>query len=356
MCGENYFENLIGYVDSHSEFFSGEWARFEETFKEAVNPANPEEGYLTWLKTIAKYHIDEETGSPYWIHKAKNNGITPGKIDSTQTIEELVGLLGDSDIETLKAENGYTEHYKPRKISVEKLYKSSSSGTTGEPKTVYHTHQSLTVSAINEYTGIKAQYDHKELRGRTLLASGPLGAYQEEHRVLAHLLEMEYVENGFETRGLKLLPPQEIQKALSKPMEKIYQHLQRGIGLMTATSETLERLPEQLLRNAKLIKLSGTKINMELVGQLKTKSINTIPMYGHYAGKSSIGFYSSEEIAYYPSYPLTQYLLNQKQRSRIKLIVAQPELLLISSEDYAHTAPTNKYFKPLSGIANPTRT
>lgn len=352
MAAKSYFENVMNYIDNHSDFFTGQWSRFEEPFRNSFN-YDIEKGYLEWLKAIAIYQTNEKTGSLYWIDKAKREGITEDKIVSADNVKELIDLLGDSDLELLK--NGYSEFYKPKGFSINGLFKSSSSGTTGHPKTVYHSPQALVISAINEYTGINAQYDIRELKDKKLLATGPLGAYQQEHKILAQLLEMEYVDNGFETTGLKLLPQEEVQRRLSSVFAKMYKYLSEGLGLMTSTIEIIENLPIDLLRNTKLIKASGTRIDSNTIIQLRAQSIFIIPMYGHYAGKSSIGFLERENLVYYPAYPVTQYLFKSEIRAREKLIVAQPELFLINDEDYANPHPPNNIFYPIRGVANPGR-
>ncbi|MCW1292508.1 MAG: hypothetical protein OH340_01455 [Candidatus Parvarchaeota archaeon] len=354
MATQNYFENVIKYVNNQSNFFTGQWGLFEEPFRNSFNN-DIEKGYLEWLKAVAIYHINERTGSQYWIDKAKRENITEDKIVSANNIKDLINLLGDSDLELLKNEKGYSEFYKPKGFNMSELFKSSSSGTTGHPKTVYHSLQALIVSAINEYTGISAQYNIEELKGKKLLATGPVGAYQQEHKMLAQLLEMEYVDNGFETAGLKLLPQEEVQKRIGSVFAKMHKYLSEGLGLMTSTIETIENLPINLLRNTKVIKASGTRIDSNAIIKLRAQSIFVIPMYGHYAGKSSIGFLEGENIVYYPSYPVTQYLLEGKGRAREKLIVAQPELLLINDEDYVNPYPSNAVFHPIRGVANPAR-
>ena len=376
----NYIKNLKRYSKKEG-FFEGEWNNFKEPFEKALSSNNSEDGMLGWLKAIAKYHINKDTGSEYWIEKAKLNGITDEKIDSAKNLDSLVPLLGNSDSSLLKKENGYKDYYMPKNFKLEDLFKSSSSGTTGPAKTVYHTPQSLSVSAVNEYTGIKAQYPVKELKNKKLLAAGPVGAYQEEHKKLAELLGMEYVGNPFETKGLKLLSPQEMMEKMKPIMEKeIYTLKQGNIGIATAAMEMLSMMPKEVFYGTDIIKVSGTQINIDMLKKMENElGKKLIPMYGHYAGKSSIGFtngvsivhlgggkiYFSSDIAYFPSFPVTYIYMNYKEKSPVygekaptKMIVAEPELLLINDEDYAErTKPTKttKAFKKIDGISNLSR-
>ncbi|MEM0143297.1 MAG: hypothetical protein QXL94_05025 [Candidatus Parvarchaeum sp.] len=353
----NYFKNVNKYINSDKGFFEGEWSLFEKSFRKTISSRNKEKAALDWLKEVAAYHTSKETGSRYWIEKAEKENITKEKIYAANDVNELLNLLGNSDSNLLKQDNGYNEFYKPKKFSLDKLFKSSSSGTTGPAKTIYHSLQSLTLSAVNEYTGIKAQYDTNKLKGKKLVASGPVGAYQIEHKKLAELLDMEYINNEFETKGLKLLSQQDLMKALNEIMSKTLNYLkEENVGLTTASMEIIPAIPNGLLKNVDVIKISGTQINYNSLLDLKTKGINAVPMYGHYAGKSSIGFAENGKINYFPAFPLTQYLMTAGEgRKRIKLIVAQPELFIVNDEDYASNANANSYFKPLKGISNPGR-
>ncbi len=360
----NYIKNLKKYTKK--DFFEGEWNNFKGPFNKALSYKNSEEGMLYWLKKVAKYHTDENTGSLYWIMKADIKGITPEKIDNATSLNELVSLLGNSDSEFLKKDNGYKDYYMPKNFKLNDMFKSSSSGTTGPAKTVYHTPQSLSISAVNEYTGIKAQYPVKELKNKKLLAAGPVGAYQEEHKKLAELLGMEYIGNEFETKGLKLLGPQEMMNKMRPVMEKETYILNQGnIGIATAAMEMISMMPKELFYGTDLIKVSGTQINTDMLTKTeKELGKKLIPMYGHYAGKSSIGFTSSD-IVYFPSFPVTYIYMNYQGKTSAygkkvptKMIVAEPELLLINDEDYAvktSVKKATKAFEEIDGISNLSR-
>ncbi len=361
----NYIKNIKNY-SKREDFFKGEWYRFKDPFEKTISSNNSEDGMLIWLKAIAKYHINKDTGSVYWIEKAKSNGITNEEIDKVKNLDSLVSLLGNSDSSLLKKENGYKDYYMPKNFGLENIFKSSSSGTTGPAKTVYHTTQSLSISAVNEYTGIKAQYPVKGLKNKMLLAAGPVGAYQEEHKKLAELLEMKYVGNEFETKGLKLLSPQEMMEKMKPVMEKeVYTLKQGNVGIATAAMEMLSMMPKEVFYGTDIIKVSGTQINADMLKNMENKlGKKLIPMYGHYAGKSSIGF-TDNNIVYFPSFPVTYIYMNYqgktpeyKEKAPTKLIVAEPELLLINDEDYAvktKSTKTTKSFKNIDGISNLSR-
>lgn len=359
----NYIKNLRKYANGEN-LFEGEWSKFKKPFDKALLNSNVEDGMLNWLKEVANYQINGSTGSRYWVSKAYIKDITPAKIYNAKSLDELVSLLGNSDSNLLKEERGYERYYMPTGFKTDTMFKSSSSGTTGPAKTVYHTPQSLYISAVNEYTGIKAQYPVKELKNKKLLAAGPVGAYQEEHKKLAELLRMEYVGNEFETKGLKLLSPQEMMQAMKPVMEKETYLLKEGnVGIATAAMEMLSMLPKDLFYDTNLIKVSGTQITGK--GLKKTeKEIGKklIPMYGHYAGKSSIGFSGDNNITYFPSFPLTFIYMNYGgkttkygEKAQTKMIVAEPELLLINDEDYAVKKEPTKSFKPIDGISDLSR-
>lgn len=353
----NYIKNLKKYT-KRGDFFEGDWYNFKEPFNKTLSYKNSEDGMLYWLKEVAKYHTNENTGSPYWVMKAGVKGITPEKIDDTTNLDELVSLLGNSDLEFLKRDNGYKDYYMPKNLKLDDMFRSSSSGTTGPAKTVYHTPQSLLVSAINEYTGLKAQYPIKNLKNKKLLAAGPLGAYQEEHKKLAELLGMEYIGNGFETKGLKLLSIGQMKQVMEPIMKMEVDKLNNGdIGLATAAMEMLALVPKDIFYNADLIKVSGTQITADRLEKVKNEiGRPLIPMYGHYAGKSSIGVIGNYGvITYFPPFPLTYIQVSSEENTPTKMIVAEPELLIISDEDYASKDRTIKAFKPIEGISDLSR-
>ncbi|MBE5729215.1 hypothetical protein IG206_00230 [Candidatus Parvarchaeota archaeon] len=319
---------------------------------------------LRWVKLIAKKHISEERGSNFWIERASANGITAKKIDDTKSLDELVKVLGYADYDKLKQEDGYEKFYKPKDISISDLYRSESSGTTGTPKTVYHGSLPLTFSALDEVIGIVDTVPQSALDGKKLLCLGPKGAYQQEHRILAEILNMNYVDLSFDTKGLKNKPPEEVNKVIGPVIENtLYQLMDGNVGVMTGTPQTLYNMPKDLIEGVKVIKMSGVEINAYEIQKLESefgeKGTNFIPMYGHFAGKSSIGKLNNNSIEYFPPYPFTIYKFGDSvdygQRGRTELIVAQPELLLIQPEDYGKKVKSDKIFKGIDGIADPSR-
>lgn len=362
---KNYINNVKKRLGKSS--FEGLWEGFENALKDSLNCGSYENGSLGWLKEVAKYHINEDSGSNYWIDRAKANNITARKIDDADSLDGLLNLLGDADTDLLKQETGYRDFYMPKAANIQDLFKSSSSGTTGPAKTVYHSAESLTLSAVDEYTGIKAQFPAGKIAGKVLLATGPNGAYQKEHEILADMLNMDYIGNGFETKGLKLLGKEEFARAISPVIKNTVDALYREeVGLMPNAMEMLGILPKEYLQKVDVLKLSGTTITPQgIIDAEKNYKNKIIPMYGHYAGKSSIGFLSEDlqQIDYFPAYPATIIKINDKNqtaigygdRGRIKLIVAEPELLLIKDEDYAGRAKPKRFFKSVDGLSDPGR-
>ncbi len=139
-------------------------------------------------------------------------------------------------------------------------------------------------------------------------------------------------------------------------------------------------LPKDLFYGVDLIKVSGTQITSEgLKKAEKEIGKKLIPMYGHYAGKSSIGFaegvrtvhisgnriYFGSDIVYFPSFPITYLYMNNNgnsteydKKAQTKMIVAEPELLLINDEDYAvkrKATGVTKAFKKIDGISDISR-
>ncbi len=361
----NYRKNVIKYLNNN-DFKNKEWEKFESQLKSSLH-LDYNLGALQWIKDIAEYHINEKTGSKYWIDKARREGITSRKIYEADSIDSLLGILGESDTNLLKIENGYSNFYKPNNISIVDLHKSSSSGTTGPAKTVYHSADALALSAVDEYTGIKAQFPVKELAGKKLLTPGPKGAYQVEHSILADLLDMEYIGNSFETKGLKMLSREDMANVMRPVIQKTVKYLQKGgIGMMTGATEMLGMLPKDIIERIDLMKLSGTMITADNIRKSEKTFGNTIiPMYGHYAGKSSIGFLekSTDKIVYFSTYPLTVTYIKDEtgklaeygNRGKMEMIIAQPEMLIIKEEDFVGRNKGNRYFKRIDGLSNPAR-
>ena len=319
---------------------------------------------LMWVKLIAKKHTSEESGSNFWIERANADKITEKRIDEAKTLDDLVKILGYADYDKLKAEDGYEKFYKPKNISIGELYRSDSSGTTGAPKTVYHGPLPLTFSALDEVTGIINTVPQSELNGKKLLCLGPTGAYQEEHRIITDILNMDYFDLSFNTRGLKNKSPEEINKIIGPVIKRTIDELIKGdVGIMTGTPQVLYGIPKELIEKVTMIKMSGVEINANEIHRLEreygTKGTKFMPMYGHFAGKSSIGIVNNESIEYFPPYPFTIYKFGNSvgygQRDRAELIVAQPELLLIHPEDYGKKVKSNEMFNEVDGIADPSR-
>ncbi len=318
---------------------------------------NPDD-YLSWVKEIAKYHISKRTGSEFWINAAKERKITVNKINKSKTMDELLDLMGDADYDELKQELGYEKLFLPKGMKSEKLYRSDSSGTTGPAKTVYHAITPLAFSAANEYVGIISNTSAEDLKDKKLLALGPKGAYQEEHKILADFLGMEYIDLSFETKGLKNLPPAKLMEILGPIIYNTKELLkEKNVGLMTGSGEMIPFIDRDLLKNVKVIKLSGTGMNGAYIDKLRKEvNRNIIPSYGHFSGKSSIGFLDENNLDYYPTFPFTNYIVsNENGESKEKMVIAQPELFLIHDEDIVSVSPENPSFKGIKGIRNPHR-
>ena len=155
-------------------------------------------------------------------------------------------------------------------------------------------------------------------------------------------------------------------EAMKPVMEKeIYTLKQGNVGIATAAMEMLSMMPKEVFYGTDMIKVSGTQINTDILKKTEKEiGKKLIPMYGHYAGKSSIGFTSSD-IVYFPPFPVTYIYMSYQGKTRAygekaptKMIVAEPELLPINDEDYAvKTRPTKatRAFKNIDGISNLSR-
>ncbi|MEM3844253.1 MAG: hypothetical protein QXU98_00855 [Candidatus Parvarchaeota archaeon] len=319
---------------------------------------------LMWVKLIVKKHISPDDGSEFWIERANSRGIKKRDIDDAKSLDEIVRILGDADYGKLAEEGGYERFYKPRDISISDLYRSDSSGTTGAPKTVYHGISPLVFSALDELVGILDRVPYERLTNKKLLCLGPGGAYQREHKELADILDMEYVDLSFSTKGLKNKSNEEVERIIGPVMKKTSEYLAEGnVGMMTGTPQVVYSLPKKFIENIDLIKLSGVGINAGEIKKLEDefgrKGTKFLPMYGHFAGKSSIGKVNGDSIEYFPPYPFTIYSFDEAigygQSGRSRLIVAQPELLLIHPEDYGKKVKSDELFKGVDGLADPSR-
>ena len=327
--------------------------------------------YLEYIKRIAKYNIDETSGSKYWKQTAQKRNITKRKINAVRSIEELLSLMGDADYSLLQSNSGYTTWYKPKQVKPSKLFQSFSSGTTGQPKMVMHHNLSLFASAINEYVGISASINTKLLKNTSFLSLGPFGAYQKAHEHLSSLLSSRYVDLGFDTKGIKLLSPDELKLRINQIMLKASLEIETGnAGILTGTPDIVLSDPG-VFKSVQAFKFSGVGLTTEILHRISEITDRpAIPSYGHFAGMASIGFDSSDsyghqsKITYYPPFPFTNlFVVNEElkervdygQRGRIVMIVAKPELFLIKSEDYAVREKPKAPFHGIDGISDVSR-
>ncbi|WP_338598502.1 hypothetical protein V6M85_07670 [Sulfolobus tengchongensis] len=326
---------------------------------------NVNEFYKEWLKEIVLFNISESTGSPFWVKRARERNIKAKDIEGISSVTELINMLGESDYSLLTRENGYEEYYKPKGLSELKLYRSGSSGTTGPAKIIYHSEVPLAVSAVNEYSGIQFYVNGYQGNGKRLLAFGPVGAFQKEHEYLSNLLGLKYVDLGFDTTGLKLASREEMNRRIAPKYEIAINYLQKrgGVGLMTLSKEAISMFPGDMLKHIEILKISGTEVDNKTIEKVsKEKEIVVIPSYGHFAGKSSIGFVDSKGIVYYPSLPFTNFsVINEEmevvkygEEGEILMIIAQPEILLIKRDDIAVRENGNEVFN-FDGVRNPHR-
>ncbi|EFD92455.1 MAG: hypothetical protein BJBARM5_0837 [Candidatus Parvarchaeum acidophilus ARMAN-5] len=80
--------------------------------------------------------------------------------------------------------------------------------------------------------------------------------------------------------------------------------IEKNVGLMTGSGEMIPFIDRDLLKNVKVIKLSGTGMNGAYIDKLRQEVYsNIIPSYGHFYGKSSIGFLDENNLDYYPTFP-----------------------------------------------------
>ena len=299
------------------------------------------DAYLRLVKILINRNIGP-SGSGYWKQRAKEKKITPDDINKADTLRELLLKVGETNTSPLTREDGYNKFFKPQDIDVKNLYKSSSSGTTGEPKSIYHSPEALMLSGLNLYYGLKEQIGSdgiKQLRGKNLLSLGPLGAYQEMHKSLADMLGMNHINLGFDTTGLKKLPPEESIRRIKPAIEKVNEG--KNVGLLTTSKEALPWI--KTLDYIPIVLLSGTGIDASTIKEYEKEhpSSKFIPVYGHYAAMSSAGFVRGDKIIYYPSFPATNFLVVDKKyfvvdygaKDDILMILARREFLSIKMDD-----------------------
>jgi len=326
------------YIDAVLEYLSrSNYAPYRNFALEARK--DPTNAYIDYLKNILLLNISD-VGSPYW----RGRGISSERIKKTETLSDLLKIVGEGDTTLLEREDGFVKAYMPKGVRLDDLYSSSSSGTTGNPKTIYHSLVPLTTSALNEAFGIKEQIGYDEIRrleGTKLLALGPKGAYQKELEELAKMFKMEYVNLGFNTAGLKKLSPEEMMMRISPVVARANEELQKGgIGLLTASKEAIPWLGD--LKRVKIVKLSGTGIDFKTIRRYEETypEVYFIPSYGHYAAMSSIGIIRNSKIVYFPSWPFSYFpvhdgydFVRYSRKGDILMILAHPEFLLIKRDD-----------------------
>ncbi|QGA53783.1 hypothetical protein GFS03_03870 [Sulfolobus sp. E5-1-F] len=358
---------------------------FSKPFLDVLGYSNPEEAFdeiyeqlksknkFPFLARVVSLHIDPDHGAPFWKEVAQKKGIYKKDVEALENDPTapttLYQLLGEANYSLLYQQDGYFNYFLPNSLKTKKdysLFKSSSSGTTGKPKTVYHGLVPLLFSALNEYTGISATVDNEKLKDKLLLILGPQGAFVREHQYLADLLNMQYRDLSFDTTGLKLLPQEEVQKRIGNSLSSAIDLLNKSeVGLMTSTLSTISRPPlNELIKKRKpVLKVSGVEVDARSIIEAENYyGVKIIPMFGHFAGKSSIGFVNGDDIHYYSPRPFTYTqvisddgdLVKYGEEGRILLSIIQPELLLINKEDVAKRIPPNYLFN-YDGFSNPHR-
>lgn len=61
---------------------------------------------MGYLKASAM-HKDPKLGARFWVERTQKRGVTPRAIEGAGSVEELVGLIGDSDQSLLHSHTGY---------------------------------------------------------------------------------------------------------------------------------------------------------------------------------------------------------------------------------------------------------
>lgn len=317
---------------------------------------------LEYTKYIALLHTSEK-GSPFWRKRAIEKKISSKDIEFIENPLELAHLLGQADYSILQQPDGYLQYLPEGSLNKYKLFKSSSSGTTGLPKTVYHSEVPLAASAIAEYTAIINSFPDLKPTKRRLLAFGPEGAFQKEHSYLAKLLDLEYTDLSFDTTGMKLLPPEKVMERIGPRFVEASKYLKNyEVSLITGTKESVFSLPKEI-SSVDLIKISGTEVDQKTIEEISKKiGVRVMPMYGHFAGKSSPGFVVGNSIVYYPPSPFTQFFVVDEKLEPVKyeeegnvlMFIVQPELLLVKLDDKGKRGAPNRFFS-FDGVKDPHR-
>lgn len=298
-----------------------------------------------YIRKILELQASTE-GAKFWQEHSKDTVIL--NVQKQPTLENLIALanLGDA-YSLLKQKGGYDTYFLPEFLKNEELYVSCSSGTTGVPKCVKHDKLALAITAYSQYEILKKNFDIDKLKGKMFICAGPFGGYQTECKYLSNLLGMQLESVPFDTTGIKLKSPEELQQIFTGVISKLGELLETGdVGFLTGApiGNPTAGLPLDIWhKNDFIFRLSGAGLDYERAKLYeRTTGGKAFPMFGHFAGKSSPGeiIESEKIVVYYPSQPATFYpvvkngkLANYNEEGRVYTIVVEPALLLSSPDD-----------------------
>jgi len=131
-----------------------------------------EEIYEGWLKSVLRVHFDPEGGTPYWLEKARQRGISP--LDEIRSLKDLV-LFGPMDEEALK--DRPIEDFVPRSYWARKSewVTGETGGTTGHPITTVYLEEEFHQAFIDPFE-VVARYRNFP-KGQNWLWVGPSGPH-----------------------------------------------------------------------------------------------------------------------------------------------------------------------------------
>jgi len=295
-------------------------------------------------ETVRKIHFDRDSGTPYWISKAKKYGINPNGFHTLQDF--LDSSISLCDEEEIKAKP--ISHFIPKSTKRSGLRVFTSSGSVGKKKEVPWTDIGL------DYASDYAchMFDRNGIsRGIDWIVQGPYGIWQETvYRIITKRDGVVH-SAGIESRGIKKLfaeisSPEDFAKNMPLQVtvgpaseftaDIMLKEKVEGLATALANLPSVVGLPG--FENIKAIYLSGMELPKEQYDHWREAlpHIKFISSFGHH----QLGFsYNppSQYETYYPPSPLSliyvvrssnpHELVNYGERGRQKILRMDDVLL-----------------------------
>lgn len=329
-----------------------------------------EESILEYLRRVFEFHASE---TPYWRNALKNIDLDEIFQGSLKEVFEKIfnsGLAVDEEY----LRNNWLDFLPQNYGGRIRFYQSS--GTTRERAIGHWDRDYLFVllkylrTALDKLYGLNETFN--EDSPMRALAHGPYGWFQEEISELVWSYGGALYFIGMETDGLKKVYEREGMEALLRMLQPLVKYTHRVLKAdrinMVRTAPPLMNLFEESSESIEVAMVSGVGIDHNFYEYFSEKfeGAKLIPLYGYYLFGDIVGMRKGKSFWYYPNYPFTVMfplktserewrIVKRKERGRLGLIIARPEVLVIKveNEDVLRVPPQGPF--TWDGIGDPRR-